>query len=122
MFKWKHIKKEVGFQSSSKMMSISQIITFHNKPVKTAEKKEAVVDVGLVVCCFFFVSPSCFCICCVLCEHSSYSDPHLLQSSFVQSSPRRGSRGLLVKRQPWWRGPVSVAMSLVRTPGLVAGA
>lgn len=32
------------------MMSISQIITFHNKPVKTAEKKEAVVDVGLVVC------------------------------------------------------------------------
>lgn len=55
MFKWKHIKKEVGFQSSSKMMSISQIITFHNKPVKTAEKKEAVVDVGLVVC-FFFLS------------------------------------------------------------------
>lgn len=50
MFKWKHIKREVGFQSSSKMMSISQIITFHNKPVKTAEKKEAVVDVGLVVC------------------------------------------------------------------------
>lgn len=50
MFKRKHIKKEVGFQSSSKMMSISQIITFHDKPVKTAEKKEAVVDVGLVVC------------------------------------------------------------------------
>lgn len=63
MFKWKHIKREVGYQSSSKMMSISQIITFHNKPVKTAEKKETVVDVGLVVC---FASPSCFCICCVL--------------------------------------------------------
>lgn len=54
MFKWKHIKREVGFQSSSKMMSISQIKTFHNKPVKTAEKKEAVADVGLVVC--FFLS------------------------------------------------------------------
>lgn len=119
MFKWKHIKREVGFQSSGKMMSISQIITFHNKPVKTAEKKKTVVDVGLVVC---FVSPSCFSICCVLCEHSSYSDPHLLQSSFVQSSPRRGSRGLLVMRRPWQHGPVSVAMSLVRTPDLVGGA
>lgn len=98
MLKWKHIKREVGFQSSRKMMSISQIITFHNKPVKTAEKKETVVDVGLVVC---FVSSSCSCICCVLCEHSSYSNPHLLQWSSVQSSPRRGSRGLLVMRQPW---------------------
>lgn len=118
-FKWKHIKRELGFQSSSKMMSVSQIITFHNKPVKTAEKKETVVDVGLVVC---FVSPSCFSICCVRCEQSSSSDPHLLRSSSVQSSPRRGSRGLLVMRQPWRPGPVAVAMSLVRTPDLAAGA
>lgn len=50
MFKWKHIKGKVGFQSSSKMMSISQIIAFHNKPVKTAQKKETAVDGGLLVC------------------------------------------------------------------------
>lgn len=65
---------------------------------------------------------SCFCICCVLCEHFVFSDPHLRWSSFVQSSPGHGSRGLLAMHHPWRPGPASVVMSLEMTPDLAVGA
>lgn len=39
-FKRKHINREFEFQSSSKMMSVSQKISFHhNKPVKKNSQK-----------------------------------------------------------------------------------
>lgn len=41
MFERKHINREFEFQSSSKMMSFSQKISFHhNKPVKNSQKRK----------------------------------------------------------------------------------
>lgn len=114
-FKRKHINREFEFQSSSKMMSVSQKISFHhNKPVENSQKGK---ESCWCLCVGGFLSfQTCCCICCVLCERFVRCNPHLAWSSFVQSSPGRGSRGLLAMRHLWQRGPVAVATSLGMTP------
>lgn len=75
-FKRKHINREFEFQSSSKMMSFSQKMSFHhNKPVKKEKKKNSQKG-----------KESCWCLCggeylsfhsCFLCENFVRCDPHL---------------------------------------------
>lgn len=74
-FKRKHINREFEFQSSSKMMSVSQKISFHhNNQLKTAKKKKRVAGVCVLVSISF---QSCCCICGVLCERFVRCNPHL---------------------------------------------
>lgn len=54
----------------------------------------------------------------VRCERFVRCNPHLALSSFVQSSPGRGSRGPLATRHPWQPGHAVAATSLGMTPDL----
>ena len=76
----------------------------------------------MFVFCEYLSLHSCCFICCVLYEGFVRCNPHLAWSSFVQSSPAHGSRGLLAMRHPWQPGPAAVATSLGMTPDLWAGA